>query len=557
MIYTKIKTDPLPADTYSDVEIENGIYYGIFWDNKSQKPYKKPLGKAVYVCKKLINLDDFSQYFILKFEDCNGGEYEEVIFPRKKVNKKDILELSAYGVMVEENSAKYLMHAILKQELSPKLSVEYVHTNLGFKLIDRELVFLGDKGYGLNSMYNGEISIKPQGNFKKWLKMIQCEVLGNTGLETILAISAAGVLKDFLKNLIDCTNPFVHLIGESSTGKSTAGLLAVSLGSSPNIADKSFVFTCASTQNSIMHSLSNAYPVLLDEGSQLSGDKTSFLYAVSNGKDKGRLTQEMQLRDSNVFNTAVFLTSEKSILDECDKNNGLRVRILEFVNTTWTNSAESADNIKSVIRNHYGFGVPKIAELLMNCDINEIVKWYNEQVKEVYKEMQKHGDLNDFSKRLAKNFALIICASEICNEALNLDLNSEAILHFLLSNNLLKNAETADLGLRAYEFILAYVETHAQLFPVVMKNRNAEAAYSEDYANHVIEGMKKDEYLYIVESAFEKIIKSSGFSEPKVIMKKLKDKGILIPESSDRYTCRFCLPSSKIRVTGYRIKITF
>lgn len=555
MNFKKIEKDETFPIIYEDCFIKNGTYYAVFFDKGQKTNYSQPLGNAVYVTKKLINLDDFKQFFLLKFLDSNGYLYDNLCFSRKKINLKEILELADFGVMVDEVKAKFLVHTLLNQEQNENLPVEYVHRNLGFKIIDEKMFFLGDKGYNVPSMYQGNLKIKPCGQYNVWKKMIKEEVVGHVPLETIFSIAVGGIIKDYLKDDIDVSNVFAHLIGESSSGKSTAGLLAVSLGASPNICDNSFVFTCNSTQNAIMNSISNSYPVLLDEGNQLFGDKTAFMYAIADGRERDRLSKDLERRETNTFNTSIFLTSEKSIIDTCEQTTGLRVRIIEFVNIPWTKSADSSDRIKSVIKNNYGFAIPKIAKTLILDKKNDFLDWYLKQCDFVLETMKTKGQHNDFSKRLSKIYALVICGAVLSCDIFGFDFDCDKILDFLLENNSLKDEETADIGLRAYSCIVEYVETHSCNFPKVLKKFHSNVRDNFEANYNKVEGIRKDNDVYIIESAFNRILQCSGFPEPKVVLKKLKQHEILIPESSDRYKCRFCLPNSQTKIAGYRIKI--
>ncbi len=76
----------------------------------------------------------------------------------------------------------------------------------------------------------------------------------------------------------------------------------------------------------------------------------------------------MEVNESSRFRTALFLTSEKSILAQCNMNTGLLTRNFEFQNVTWTSSAESADRIKSVVTENYGHVIPRVAKWLLAQD---------------------------------------------------------------------------------------------------------------------------------------------------------------------------------------------
>ena len=186
MQFTRKKIANNNAILYEDAGIEEGYYYGLFFDKNSVRT--EILGNAVYLNKKLINLDDYKQSFELSFADCNGCSYDGLIFPRKKLNKKEVLELADYGVMVDELKAQYLIHTILNQEQEENLTIEYIHKKLGFKEVDEKIVFLGDKGYNVSSSYHGDLEIQSCGKYEVWRKMIEEEVVGHTPMEVIFSV---------------------------------------------------------------------------------------------------------------------------------------------------------------------------------------------------------------------------------------------------------------------------------------------------------------------------------------------------------------------------------
>lgn len=252
----------------------------------------------------------------------------------------------------------------------PTAPCEIKHKELGFRMFEGESVFFGGKGVNVDSTYCGNLLIQPKGNFEEWKTMVRTEVIG-TNLETIVAMAAAAPVIDFLKEEIHTGNIIASLVAESSTGKTTAGCLAVSLGSKCSFAGDSMVSTFADSKNSLMRSIYSSYPMLIDEGSLIRYNPTSLIYELAEGKEKGRLNKELEKADSRTFSTSIFMTSEKSILNLCDENTGLYVRCLEFDSVLWTISAESADNIKRVCERNYGFVIPLMAEYLLKAEYED------------------------------------------------------------------------------------------------------------------------------------------------------------------------------------------
>ncbi|MCB5531939.1 hypothetical protein, partial [Thomasclavelia ramosa] len=80
------------------------------------------------------------------------------------------------------------------------------------------------------------------------------EAIG-TNLETILAIACSAPIVDFLRDEIHIGNVIACLVAESSTGKTTAGCLGVSVGSKCSFAGDSMIATFADSKNSLMRSI--------------------------------------------------------------------------------------------------------------------------------------------------------------------------------------------------------------------------------------------------------------------------------------------------------------
>ena len=85
------------------------------------------------------------------------------------------------------------------------------------------------------------------------------------------------------------------------------------------------------------------------------------------------------------------MTTEKSILGLCDQNTGLLVRCLEFEGITWTRSADSADRIKAVSEQNYGFVIIHIATLLLKIEKANKISEVLDKYKDYQKQFQQHS----------------------------------------------------------------------------------------------------------------------------------------------------------------------
>lgn len=379
-------------DPYTDksVEIRKGIFGKWCYDKKTGTYTFNYVGAAVYLSKIIIFAETMNRELELFFYDPQG---EKITFsvPREKMTEQYISEFTRKGVQVQKKNMSIFLTSIFNQEKDA--TVEIQHQKLGFGIYKSKKVFFGAKGIGVNSLYAGKLAVMPTGSFEIWKKMICEEVLG-TDMEIILAIASAAPLIDYFHEILHTGNLLISLVGESSTGKTTAGCLAVSLGARCNFGD-GMMLTFADSKNSIMNGLCSAYPTVIDEGSLIRFNPTALLYELAEGREKGRLTRDLVRAESNTFHTAIFMTTEKGILSLCDQNTGLLVRCLEFEGITWTRSADSADRIKAVSEQNYGFVIIHIATLLLKIEkankISDVLEKYKDYQKQFVEQIKGKG----------------------------------------------------------------------------------------------------------------------------------------------------------------------
>ena len=539
------------------VEIRNGQYGK--WDyRKNEAPRFVSLGAAVFLRSISINANTSERILTLAFKDAHG---KEVLcqFERKNLTETGIMQLLGKGVQVTKKTAGVLITSILNQE--PDAPSEIRHTELGFGHFDEKQVFFGYSAIGIESNYNGNLLIQPTGSFDAWKEMVRTEVLG-TDLETIVAIAAAAPVIDFLKEEIHTGNLIASLVAESSTGKTTAGCLAVSLGSKCSFAGDSMVSTFADSKNSLMHSIFSSYPMLIDEGSLIRYNPTSLIYELAEGKEKGRLNKELEKAASRTFSTAIFMTSEKSILTLCDENSGLYVRCLEFENVVWTSSAESADKIKKVCERNFGFIVPLIAEYLLTADRDELIKRYWKYQQKIVEHVRTGGKNTPLTERVSKNVAMILLAADIFVEVTEIKLNVSHICTFVLENSLLSEGKTLDIGQRTLEYLRQYIAVNDFKFVKGKPDTNELTAVPLDCKGRLQnirskllpDGKRAIQEVLLPEIVFEEILAEGGFPDKKVVLKKLKETGYLACDK-DRYLSRFTIANPPA-VRGYRIYLT-
>lgn len=447
-----------------------------------------------------------------------------------------ILGLSEYGVQVTKQTAQTLIKCLYNQEITaPK---KYTYQKVGFSEYKGETIFKGSKAIGADAEYTGKLRISPKGSYKKYKKMLEEEVIGQIALEFILAVSVSGLIVDFVKEKDSLGNIVVHLVGQSSTGKTTSALLAVASGSAPDFMGDNFVFSFLDTQNSLMRLLPSSYPAVIDEGSLIGNkDMTQAMYSLSSGVEKKRLTKNLDAQDVSSFKTALILTSEKSILSQCNENSGLLVRNVEIDNVVYTKSAESSDIIKQTVRENYGFLVPMVAECLIKKGKDNVVKMIKDEADNLIARAKKKSEYNPLTERWAKQSAVILTALEILQEVLQLCLNKPAIIDFMEEHSLVKDSELVSMGKRVMDYLLQVISKNHMQFAI-----NSEGFNGANCRGRIMKIEKTilksketaTNKLLITREEFVRILNMGDFSDEKIVLKELKDLGYL-KSQKDRY----------------------
>lgn len=542
------------------VEIQNGRY-GRWIYKRDETPRFECLGAAVYLQKIFINAETMERTLILSSQDAQGKHIVTEL-ERKNLTETGVMELLAKGIQVTKKTAEYLIASIMNQE--PDVECEIRHEELGFRDFEGKIVFFGSDGIGVESVYNGKLSIKQTGDFQTWKSMVESEVL-NTDLETIVAISATAPLVDLLKEDVHIANILISLVGESSTGKTSAGCLAVSLGSKCSFTDNSMMATFADTSNALMRSIYSSYPMLIDEGSLIRYNPTSIIYELAEGKEKRRLTKELKSKSSRTFSTAIFMTSEKSILNLCDENSGLYVRCLEFQGVSWTRSAESAEKIKTICEQNYGFVIPIIARYLLKFMKDQgkekILDRYREYQKGVISSAKEKKKYTSLTERLSKQVALILLGAEVFSEVTGIHLNISRIAEFIEKETAIFDIEKLDICNKALDYLCQYVSVRYSQFVKSESGTSEKSVVPNDCKGKIQtldgkllpNGRRATVEIYLPEIVFEEILMNGGFPDKNVVLKRFKEEGYLHAEA-DRYISKFVVATPPA-VKGYRIYI--
>ncbi|MDR4210916.1 DUF927 domain-containing protein, partial [Bacillus thuringiensis] len=93
----------------------------------------------------------------------------------------------------------------------------------------------------------------PKGNLSEWLQMYKEEVHGNLSLELDVLFGVSSLVTAFLKyhNNVEFSGTIFSFTGQSSTGKSTAAMLAASVAGNPTKGTENLFRSWNATRNAL------------------------------------------------------------------------------------------------------------------------------------------------------------------------------------------------------------------------------------------------------------------------------------------------------------------
>lgn len=519
-----------------------GLYFR-FSDKKSGETKEVKLSDGVYINDRVYNIDSKEVHInvLHKF----NGKFNILKCPMNVILPNELIKKVNNGFDIPYSNKNAISEFLNEQgKTVPHINS---YKNVGWhKAVNSENEFIfrhdktitnDDKEMAICDVEVSEYDLRKKGLLRKWRSMFWKHIKGNVPLETLICIASSSILVGYLARTFgDMESLIIHIYGNSTQGKTTGVMAGVSLIGNPSSKNKGLVRSWNGTNNAIINILSGNYgiPVIFDELSMSrEKDSTSTIYVLSAGKDKARLNDSMIQREQGEWATTILSTGEQSILERTNKNVGLSIRAIEFSNIQWTKSAEDSEEIKNKIINNYGVGVEPIVRRINHLgqeSVQELINKWKVRLKEVLSESK-------FKDRIANKLTIILATGEIINSAIEIDLNLDNILNFLVENEE-KNMIERDIGTRAFN----------QIIQKVIENKGNFKINNLSLQNNICWGninFKEDYYeVSILKNVLEKNLRDLGYGEPKVIIKEWKNSNYLDCET-DRSTKRIRLFSKE------------
>lgn len=513
-----MKTKALPKYSVNT----NGVFK---ITTKNDEQILEKISNYITISKVMENID--TGEINLKLSFAYKGQIKQIPVSRKIFTKTHLLELQKFGVDVTDDNAKDVIKYL--KNVEEKALKELIYQKLGWFKENNEIAFKHHEIISktpIRATYCGDLNISPQGSLDIWLKMIEKEVIGYTPLEAILCIGFSSAIVSLLDEKIDGESLFFHLSGDSTTGKSTSLMLVLSIWGSPDPQKNSLFFNWNSTANALIKILKNNNGILIgiDESSvSHMEDFSSIIYQIANGREKMRMTKELSLEEVGTWKTSIISTGENSLKANSNANKGIHVRIMEFNNVKWTKNAENAEKIKSTIMQNNGHAWEPFVKKLIDVGEDEIKRRFDEKakiIKEEYKEKR-------LSYRLLKKVISLLLVGELINETFAFNLNMCEVKNFLIDNLIINEEEEEDIGVSSLEYVKEYIAKNVNKFYYDSPNFSRSPIKFSEVIGRIEINNKNKSSIYIPRNKLYEILKEGKFTNPKLIINKWKDMGVL------------------------------
>ncbi|EJX19339.1 DUF927 domain-containing protein [Staphylococcus condimenti] len=447
--------------------------------------------------------------------------------------------LIKYGFSINEKYTKQLGFAL--QQMRAKTPISTLKEGVGVLNYNNVPFISLNKAHFNKSIANeqrnaimckSKYDLEPKGTFEGWWQMYLDEVKGNLLLELAVIFGVSSLVTAFLKTKheVEYFGTIFSFMGNSSTGKSTAAALAVSIAGNPSKGDQTLFRGWNGTRNAIEGYLSNNFgvPIALDELSAATfKDTNGLLYSLAEGQGRLRANREGNVKNPHHFGSSVISTAEHTIFKDASANDGLRARCIE-ISDVFTTSADNADAIKKGTSKNYGHIMPLVAEYLLNRE-SEVINWFHREHD--WFKTQLNNETNNVGIRMFKRYATITTSARILERVIVTPIDLNAVREYLVNYHSDSVSERS-LSDKAIELIVQFVAQYRNKFS------------DDGRLSNMLEGFGlielKDYHIQvkIIAKVFKEMLKNNQFQDTDNVVEALKENGYMESDRGRKTTKR-------------------
>ena len=459
--------------------------------------------------QRLVNIDSGEERLKIAFK--KGRFWRSVIAEKSMLaSSNSILQLAANGVLVNSENAKALSTYLFEIE---QLNYDTIPEQ-------KSVARLGWVGEGFSPYvdglaFDGEsnfrhifAAVESKGDREKWLDAMR-SLRAEKGVARIaLAASFASVI------LQPCglLPFFCHLYGGTEAGKTVALMVAASVWASPKMGEYITTFNSTAVGQEMMATFLNSLPMCIDELQIQSSagvrDFDKIIYQLTEGVGRTRGAKTGGLQKVNTWRNC-FITNGEHPISNASSGGGAVNRIIEVECTEKVYS--DLVGLCAVINSNYGFAGREFVAYLQEDGMLDLVRALQ---KRYYNELLS----TDSTDKQAASAAAILAADHIATELIFEDGNALTVSDIAA---VMAKKEDVNANGRAYQYALE----------MIVRNDKKFRPSNEfgDYAGEIW-GKIEGEYVYIVKSAFDKMLQDGGFN-PSVFLSWALRNGLAMADS--------------------------
>ncbi|MCD8279709.1 DUF927 domain-containing protein, partial [Enterocloster citroniae] len=402
------------------------------------------------------NIETGEQKYDIAFSVRRNGRFmwkDIKVEPAVCCSKTKIVTLSNLGVVVNDQKAKNLVNYIsdMYRINEDHLPVTKAVSHFGwigkqFFPYVKDIVFDGD-----NAQAKTVQAVGSHGTFEVWQK--ECmEYRKNLFVRLLMDASLASAL---IKK-INCLCFVLHLWGASGTGKTVAFMVAASIWGIPDeliLSVDSTINYCTSRA-----ALMKSIPVFVDETQLSRGSLEKLIYAMTEGKERGRLSRNSSEKDRKTWENVSFFNGEQPIVGEQSGAGAVnRVIELEIDQPLFTDFT----HVLETVRENNGQAGEMFVRYIQGIPDTELVRRHKDLC-------QKLSILAQSTGKQVQSLACILLADQLAGECL---FPGEKAVDLLEGVGFLKRETEVSQAERAYQFIIDWIAANENMFNPMYSNR--------------------------------------------------------------------------------------
>lgn len=443
--------------------------------------------------KRLVNIDSDTEKLKLAYK--KGTRWRSIIADKKVLaSNNQILQLADVGIAVNSENSRYLIRYLADIEAMNYDRIPELNSvgRLGwvrhkeFSPYVKNLVFDGDVTF--KHFFE---SVKEHGKYEKWLNVAKTVRRDKSIPARIMLASAfASVLVEPCGSL-----PFfVHLWGNTEGGKTVALMLAASVWANPRMGEYVHSFNGTGVAQELSAVFVNSLPLILDE-LQILKEKKDFdqmIYQLTEGVGRQRGAKAGGLQKTGTWSNCILTSGEMPISSSASGGGAVnRIIDVEYSDKLFSDPVYVAETVKG----NYGYAGKEFIEYISNDDTME-------EIRQKHKQLTHELQQSESTDKQSISASLILTADFFAERFIFKDgitLGVDDIKPFLSTKT------DVSQNLRAYEFIMDTVTMNVSKF-LPDANENTE-----------IWGTRDAEYVYIIATKFNELLRNAGFNAVSVL----------------------------------------